>query len=55
MHTGYCTQNYWAPPPVLYSRNYKKHDVSETESVSAIKWGGGGAEDTYSVGSFRES
>jgi hypothetical protein len=50
----YHTQNYWVfglflSPGILGTR---KHDVSETGSVSVIRYEW---EDTYSVGSLRQS
>jgi hypothetical protein len=46
------TQNYWFfghfPSAILKTR---EHNVSETGSVSFLRWGG----DTYAVGSFRRS
>jgi hypothetical protein len=43
---------FWFFSIVRYSRKNKKHDVSETGSVSILKWPG---EDTYSDGFLRKS
>jgi hypothetical protein len=48
------TQNYWVSELCPTSRilNTRKNNVSETGSVSVLRWGDG---DTYSVGSLRKS
>jgi hypothetical protein len=43
------TQNYCVLG-LCPSSGIRRHNVSETESVSVLRWGGG---DTYSVGSLR--
>jgi hypothetical protein len=49
----YNTQNYWVSGPCPSSEilNIRKHEVSETGSVSVPRWGEG---DTYSAGSLRK-
>jgi hypothetical protein len=51
---GYNTQNHWVIGIFPLSRilNTRKHNVSETDSVSVLSLGEG---DLYSVGSLRES
>jgi hypothetical protein len=51
----YHTQNYlvFGLFPSSGILGTRKHDVSETGSVSVLRCGGG--EDTYSVGSLRQS
>jgi hypothetical protein len=53
----YNTQNYcvFGLCPSSGVLETRKHDVSETGSVSVLKRRGGGGEDTYSVGSLRKS
>jgi hypothetical protein len=48
----YDTQNYWVSGlrPSSGILNTRKHNVSETGSVSILRWGEG---DTYSVGSHK--
>jgi hypothetical protein len=50
----YHNKNYWAfgLSPSFDVLGNRKHDVSETGSVSVLRCGG---EDTYSVGSLRQS
>jgi hypothetical protein len=50
----YNTQNHWVCKlcPSSEIVNTRKHNVSETESFSVLRWGEG---DTYSVGSLRKS
>jgi hypothetical protein len=50
----YHTQNYWVFGlfPSSGILGTRKHDVSETGSISVLRYGG---EDTYSVGSLRRS
>jgi hypothetical protein len=52
-HPVFSTQNYWVCElhPSLVTVNTRKHNVSETGSVSVFRQVEG---DTYSVGSLRE-
>jgi hypothetical protein len=52
----YNIQNYWVFGLCLSFGilETRKHNVSETGSVSVLRWCMGGGEDTYSVGSLRD-
>jgi hypothetical protein len=52
--TAYNTQNYWVSGlcPLCGILNNRKHNVSETGSVSVFRWGKG---ENYSVGAVRKS